>query len=84
MTKSRLFISYSHKDENDKIEMEKWLKPLIAQNWRTVFSDTDVIGGKELLEEIDSHLVEADIILLLLSQDDLTSKFLPERNGFCF
>lgn len=72
----RLFLSYSHRDEALKDELEVHLKVLermglISRPW----SDRQIEAGSEWEGEIDKALLEADLILLLISADFIASKY---------
>ena len=67
------FISYSHKDEELRNELEKHLSPLIERREITVWCDRDITAGSERADQIDQHLESANVILLLISADYLAS-----------
>jgi TIR domain len=69
----RLFYSYCHKDENFRKELEKWLTTFHGQGLISEWHDRLLLGGDNLKGEIKKKLQEAEIILLLLSQDYLAS-----------
>ena len=77
MIELNIFISYSHKDENFKDELLKYLKPLerekeyIIKNWH----DREINPGKEYDKEIMLQLESSQIILLLVSQDFISSNY---------
>ena len=65
----RLFYSYSHKDETLRDELETHLKLLHRQGMINPWHDRCIAAGDEWKGKIDDFLVEADIILLLVSAD---------------
>ena len=67
-----LFYSYSHSDEDHRIEMVKRLKVLEQQGLKQR-SDHDIIPGNGLHVSIHSLMDEADIIVFLVSNDWLAS-----------
>ena len=71
----RLFISYAHKDEFLKDELETHLKLLERQSVIQGWSDRDITPGNEWRGEIDDNLETADIILLLITADFLASDY---------
>jgi TIR domain-containing protein len=71
----RVFISYSHKDERLRPELETHLKLLQRQGVIAVWTDRMISAGKEWKGEIDTNLESADIILLLVSADFLASDY---------
>jgi hypothetical protein len=73
---AKIFISYSHKDEEFRDQLEKHLKPLLRQGIIKTWHDRKIDVGEEWMEEIERNLDEADVILLLISADYLASDFL--------
>ncbi len=71
----RLFISYSHRDEPFREEMEKRLKGLQRYEPIYVWTDRGIGPGEEWREKIAEHLNAAHVILLLVSADFLDSDF---------
>ena len=71
----KLFISYSHEDEDLCKELEKHLKPLQRQNVIDPWHDRKIGAGAEWQQAIDEYLEAADIILLLVSPDFLDSDY---------
>jgi internalin A len=71
----RVFISYSHKDEFYKNQLETHLKILQRQNLISVWTDRRIIAGEDWGKEIDLNLESAHIILLLISADFITSDY---------
>jgi hypothetical protein len=72
----KLFIySYSHKDENMRDSLETHLALLKRQGLITSWHDRRITAGEEWADQIDKHLEEADIILLLVSADFLASYY---------
>ncbi|WP_437553969.1 AAA family ATPase [Sorangium sp. So ce367] len=69
----RLFISYSHEDKALRKELEKHIAPLRRDGLLQVWHDGLVIAGEDGARQIDQHLDEADVILLLVSPDFLAS-----------
>ncbi|WP_437994096.1 TIR domain-containing protein [Sorangium sp. So ce145] len=71
----RLFFSYCHKDEALRDELETHLALLkregILQSWH----DRRIAAGDERAGQIDKHLDEAEVILLLVSADFLASDY---------
>jgi hypothetical protein len=54
-------------------ELEKWLKPICNEHKIKIWTDQRILGGGEVRGKINENLEKASIILLLLSQDFLTS-----------
>ncbi len=70
-----LFFSYSHKDQDMRDEMEKYLSVLKRSNRIATWHDRKIGAGSEWGKEIDENLDRADIILLLVSADFLASDY---------
>ena len=70
-----LFFSYSHKDETLRDELETHLKLLQRQGVIATWFDRKIMAGDEWDHEIDRHLENANIILLLVSADFLSSDY---------
>ena len=74
-TQFKLFYSYSHKDEAFGEKLEGHLAILRRNNYLTEWHDRRISAGNEWEEEINYHLEEADIILLLISSNFLASDY---------
>lgn len=70
-----VFLSYSHKDEKWRDQLETHLKLLQRQNVIRAWTDRKILPGMEWDKEIDRNLNAADIILLLVSADFLASDY---------
>ncbi len=68
-----LFYSYSHKDEYFRNKLEVHLSILKNDRLIRQWHDRKITPGQEIHREIDSHMIEADVILLLVSPDFLAS-----------
>ncbi len=70
-----LFISYSHRDEALKQELEDHLALLKRQNKIRPWQDRQIEAGTDWNEQIRDALDAADIILLLVSPRFMNSEF---------
>ncbi|XGV95306.1 MAG: tetratricopeptide repeat protein [Leptolyngbya sp. BL-A-14] len=70
-----VFFSYSHKDEEWRDQLAAHLSNLQRQNVIHQWHDRQILPGTEWNGEIDSHLNQANIILLLVSADFLASDY---------
>src|SRR5438876_5354176 len=70
-----VFISYSHKDQTFREELEIHLSNLKRQNIINSWYDGNIAPGAELKPQIMDHLKSAQIILLLISADFIHSDF---------
>lgn len=72
---SKLFFSYSHKDEVLRDELEIHLSMLKRQGLIETWHDRRIGAGKEFGKEISNNLEAADVILLLVSPYFLASDY---------
>jgi hypothetical protein len=75
----RVFYSYSHVDEPMLHELRKHLAVLRRQGLITEWYDRDIEAGAAWRQEIARQIEAADIILLLVSADFLSSDFCYEE-----
>jgi tetratricopeptide (TPR) repeat protein len=73
--KVKVFFSYSHKDEDLRDELDGHLKPLERQDKIETWHDRKIDPGTDWRRELDSQLNSADIILLLVSSNFVSSDF---------
>lgn len=71
----KVFMSYSHKDEKLLIHLQKHLDILKKQCLITTWHDRRITAGQEWKNVIDKNLMKADIILLLVSPDFISSEY---------
>lgn len=76
MTKPKIFISYSHKDEKIKNDLVTHLYALKASDKVEIFDTMSISPGQEWSSTIQKEIAEADIILLLISSDFLASDYI--------
>ncbi|ANJ96881.1 toll/interleukin-1 receptor domain-containing protein [Serratia plymuthica] len=72
---ARVFMSYTHKDEALRDELEVHLAMLKREGVIEVWHDRRINAGDDLNASIDAQLDHADIVLLLVSPDFLASKY---------
>jgi replicative DNA helicase len=70
-----IFYSYSHRDEAFKEQLEIHLALLRRKSLIKTWHDRRIIPGQEWETAIESHLDEADIVLLLVSADFIASDY---------
>jgi hypothetical protein len=75
MSRVELFLSYSHKDEKLRQELIKHLNILKHQKIITDWHDRKILPGSDWNNEINEHLNTANLILLLVSADFLSSDY---------
>jgi TIR domain len=70
-----VFISYSHRDEKFRDDLQRHLSGLQRQKLVAIWHDRRIDAGQEWRHEIDEHLAQARIVLLLISADFLASDY---------
>jgi len=71
----KLFFSYSHKDEELRNELEKHLTILKRNHIINTWHDRRIDAGADFGGSISANMQDADIILLLISSDFLSSDY---------
>lgn len=72
----KIFISYDHKDEIWKNRLQTHLAVLEMEGLLSVWDDRQIAWGDRWYPEIETALNTADVAILLISADFLTSKFI--------
>src|SRR5437879_5943159 len=70
-----LFISYAHRDQGLRDQLETHLSLLKRQGFISTWHDRKIGAGQEWAGQIDTHLNTAHIILLLVSPDFIASNY---------
>jgi hypothetical protein len=76
MSTTRLFISYSHKDTSWLEKVMPHLSILDAQGLVSAWADQEIKPGERWKERIDAAIGEAEVAVLLVSVNFLTSEFI--------
>lgn len=71
----KIFISYAHKDEELRKELDEHLSNLQRQKLISGWHDRQIVAGQEWATQIDEALNEAQIILLLISSSFINSDY---------
>ena len=69
------FVSYSHKNDRLRAELETHLKLLSRIGALQLWTDRRITAGTEWKGQIDENLERADLILLLVSADFMNSDY---------
>jgi hypothetical protein len=77
--RSKVFISYSHKDKRFLERLLVHLKPLELSGLTEVWSDRRIASGQKWREEIRQAIATARVAILLVSIDFLTSDFITRN-----
>ena len=72
---AKIFFCYAREDEQYLNKLKAYLRPLQRQGMIDVWHDRDISAGTEWESEIKKHLNSADIILLLVSPDFMSSEY---------
>ncbi|NHH85339.1 TIR domain-containing protein [Cobetia sp. MB87] len=72
---SKVFISYSHKDEKFKDELVEHISGLVRNGDITEWNDRKIIPASDWSAEISSQLLDSDLILFLVSSSFLSSDY---------
>jgi tetratricopeptide (TPR) repeat protein len=78
-TMQKVFISYSHKDEDWKNRLQTHLAVLEMQELLSVWDDRKIAGGEDWYPEIEQAIQSAHVAILLISADFLSSKFIQGK-----
>jgi ABC-type branched-subunit amino acid transport system substrate-binding protein len=71
----KVFLSYSHSDNAMRVKLEKYLSNLKRQKTIISWYDGEIGAGNDWDQEIDKQLSQANIVLLLISQDFIASDY---------
>jgi len=74
-----VFISYSHKDTAWLEKVKMFLRPLEDQGFLRIWDDTNIRPGSQWLDEIKLSLESAQVGVLLITQNFLTSEFIVQK-----
>ena len=77
----KVFCSYSHKDEDIKEELLTHLHTLDGKIDFDFWTDKKILAGTRWNDEIQTALIEANVILILLSSDYLSSSYCMEKEA---
>ncbi|HMZ18771.1 MAG TPA: toll/interleukin-1 receptor domain-containing protein [Blastocatellia bacterium] len=75
----KLFISYSHKDDDLRAELEDHLSLLKRQGFIETWFDRKIEAGDEFDTVIQENLNSSDIFLLLISRHFFASNYCYEK-----
>ena len=79
MKSINIFYSYSHIDENFRIDLEKHLSLLKRKGVINDWHDRKIMPGDEWEKSINQNLEKAEIIILLISADFIASDYCFEE-----
>lgn len=77
--RTRVFISYSHKDRAWLERLKVFLRPLERQGLIDRWDDTRLVAGDDWRREIRNAMSTARVVILLVSADFLASDFIDKE-----
>jgi len=78
MSTPKIFISYSHRDEQVKDELVTQLTPLKERGVISMWDDRKIIASQRWDKEIAAQLETATVAILLISPDFLSSSYIND------
>ena len=69
-----IFISYAQEDHEHLERLKDHISLLTRQGKITVWYDQEILAGKDWNKEIEQHLQNADVVVLLISSDFLSDR----------
>ncbi len=75
----KVFFSYSHNDKKHLDDLLTYLVPLQRAKKIEIWTDTQILPGQEWNKAITDNLHKADIVIMLISADFLSSSYIWER-----
>lgn len=78
MASLKIFISYSQSDKEYKNDLLSFLEPMVSDNEINIWHDQELLASDEFDTKIKEKLAECDIIIFLLSQRFINSKYCRE------
>ena len=79
MSRTKVFISYSHEDAEWMKRLRKQLKVLERQGLLDIWDDTKLKAGEDWHSRLDQEMLSAKVAVLLVSEDFLTSDFVLDE-----
>src|SRR5687768_8381927 len=79
VSRTRVFVSYSHKDGKWLERLQVHLKPLIREGAITLWEDSQIAAGEDWRAVIRAELSSARVAILLISADFLASDFIANE-----
>ncbi len=74
---SKCFISYTHAKPD--IELAAFLDRFLTSQGHDVFIDTRILPGKDWVKEIETHLMNCRVFIVLISAESIRSEMVREE-----
>ena len=75
----RVFVSYSHMDEAERVRLDVHLAPLAREGLIDLWCNRVIAPGMDWARDIENELANADIVILLVTADFVASAFCFEN-----
>ncbi|MPZ82340.1 MAG: TIR domain-containing protein [Actinophytocola sp.] len=75
----RVFVSYAHVDEAERIRLTVHLAPLVREGLINPRCNRVILPGADWKREINNELAQADIVILLVTADFIASVYCFEK-----
>ena len=79
--KTKIFISYSHKDDSHRKALETHLSSLKRNGYVSTWTDRKIPIGDDWKKEIDKNIESSNIIIFLISADFIASNYCFEEEA---
>jgi len=70
----QVFVSYAQEDREHLQTLKDQLDPLVRQKKLAIWYDQEILAGEDWNQEIEQHLYDAHVVLLLLSSDFIADR----------
>jgi len=75
----RVFVSYSHADEAERVRLDVHLAPLAREGLINLWCSRTIAPGSDWHRDIENEIENADIVILLVTADFVASAFCFEK-----
>ena len=79
MSNLNVFLSYCHEDEQFKLKLLKYLKPVLKGFNASLWHDGNILTGQSLEDSIQEALEQSTIFICLISSDYLASDYCIDK-----
>jgi hypothetical protein len=79
MARTKVFVSYSHKDDHWRKQIVDHLAVLAEERLIDLYDDRKIEAGEDWFKDIHMQMLSARIAMLLISSSFLTSRFIRDE-----